>query len=52
MKRKSKERKKAETDLLFYLELYNELKGKEGAWQMRAWLEVEIDRIVEKLKIM
>ncbi len=52
MKKKTKERKKAENDLLFYLQLFNELKGREGAEKMRAWLEDEIEQIVEKLKMM
>ncbi len=52
MKKKTKERKKAEADLLFYLQLFNELKGREGADNMRAWLEEEIESIVEKLKMM
>ncbi len=52
MKKKTKERKKAENDLLFYLQLFNELKGREVAEKMRAWLEDEIEQIVEKLKMM
>ena len=52
MKSKSKERRKAESDLLYFLQLYNTLKGREGAVQTRAWLDDQIELLVEKLKRM
>lgn len=52
MKPKTKERKRLEKKLLFYLELFNELKGREGATSTLTYFEEEIDRLVELLKQM
>ena len=52
MKQKTKERKRCERELLFYLELYNELKGREGVEQTLVFLSIEIDKLVELLKQM
>lgn len=52
MRKKTKERKEIEKSLLYYLQLYNEIKGRNEAWQILSWLEDSIDELVEKLKIM
>lgn len=52
MKRKTKERIDAEKQLLFHLELYNELKGREGVQKTLQFLADEIDILVELLKEM
>ena len=52
MKPKTKERKRYEKELLFYLDLYNELKGREGAGKTLTYLNDEIDKLVELLKQM
>jgi len=52
VKPKTKERRKYEKELLFYLDLYNELKGREGALQTLSYFEEEIDKLVELLKQM
>lgn len=52
MKSKSKERRKAESDLLYFLQLYNTLKGRKDAVHTRAWLDDQIELLVEKLKLM
>jgi len=50
MRRKTRERKRCEKELLFYLDLYNELKGREGVVGTLAFLDDEIDKLVELLK--
>lgn len=50
MKPKTKERKRYEKELLFYLDLYNELKGREGAENTLIFISDEIDKLVELLK--
>ncbi|MDR1202730.1 MAG: hypothetical protein LBL58_14040 [Tannerellaceae bacterium] len=52
MKQKTKERRKYEKELLFHLELFNELKGREGALKTLEFLSNEIDKLVELLKQM
>ncbi|MDL2221367.1 hypothetical protein LJC35_02290 [Parabacteroides sp. OttesenSCG-928-N08] len=52
MKAKTKERKRYEKELLFYLDLFNELKGREGARKTLEFLNDEIDKLVELLKLM
>jgi len=52
MKPRTKERKRYEKELLFYLELYNELKGREGVIETLVYLNDEIDKLVELLKQM
>ncbi len=50
MKKPSKEQKEFEADLIYYLRLFNELKGREGARQILNSIEKEINRLVETLK--
>jgi hypothetical protein len=52
VKRKSAERQRFEKELLFALELYNELKGREGVAETLYFLDLEIDKLVEQLKQM
>ncbi|MDH6356871.1 hypothetical protein [Parabacteroides sp. PF5-9] len=52
MKQKTKERRKYEKELLFYLALFNELKGREGAQKTLSFLNDEIDKLIEILKQM
>jgi len=52
VKPNTKERKRAEKELLFYLDLFNELRGREGVEQTLVFLDFEIDRLVELLKQM
>lgn len=42
MKRKTKERRDAEKELLYYLEIYTELRGREGVGQVLAFYDVLI----------
>lgn len=50
MKKPSKEQKELEEELIYYLRLFNELKGREGAAKVLASIEEEINRLVEILK--
>ena len=50
MKLKTKERRRYEKELLFYLDLYNELKGREGVKRTISYLHDEIAKLVEILK--
>nr|DAZ08324.1 MAG TPA: hypothetical protein [Caudoviricetes sp.] len=52
MKPKTKERREYEKRLLFYLELYNELKDRDRVEQTLLFFEEEIDKLVELLKRM
>lgn len=52
MKPKSKKRRETEKELLFYLELFSELKGREGAYDTLSFIETQIDKLVELLKQM
>ncbi len=52
MKRKTTKRKEYEKELLYFLELFNELRGREGAKTTLVFIEYEIDRLVELLKQM
>ena len=52
MKPKTKERKKIEHRLLFYLQLYNELKDRDGVLQTILYIDEEIAKLVELLKMM
>ena len=52
MKPKTKERKKLEKELLYYLELYNEIRWRENVDQVLDWIEESIGSLVEKLKRM
>lgn len=50
MKRKTKERIKLEKELLFYLELYGEIRGRNETQKFLAELDFKIDELVEVLK--
>lgn len=50
MKRKTKERIKLEEELLFYLELYGEIRGRNETQKLLAELDYKIDELVEELK--
>lgn len=50
MKKPSKEQKEFEAELIYYLRLYSELKGREGAAKVLASIEEEINKLVEILK--
>ncbi len=50
MKKPSKEQKEFEAELIYYLRLFNELKGREGARQILNSIEKEINRLVETIK--
>lgn len=50
MKKPSREQKEFEAELIYYLRLYNELKGREGAAKILASIEEEINKLVETLK--
>lgn len=52
MKPKTSARKKFEKELLYYLDLYNELYGREGVGKVLAALDEEINKLVELLKQM
>lgn len=52
MKRKTKERRDVEKELLYYLQMYSELNGRNEVERVLGWLEDEIDRLVENLKFM
>lgn len=50
MKRPSRKQKQFEAELIYYLRLYNELKGREGVTKILASIEEEINKLVEILK--
>lgn len=50
MKKPSKAQKEFEEELIYYLRLFNELKGREGAAKILSSIEEEIDKLVEILK--
>ena len=50
MKKPSKEQKECEAELICYLRLYSELKGREGSATILASIDEEINRLVEILK--
>ena len=50
MKRKTRARIKLEQELLFYLQLYGELRGRNETWKMLKVIEERIDELVEILK--
>lgn len=52
MKRKTKEWRKKEKELSYYLQLYNEIQTRDNVSQILACLDVEIDELVETLKRM
>ena len=50
MKKPSKDQKEFEAELIYYLRLYNELRGREGAAKVLSSIEEEINKLVEILK--
>ena len=50
MKRKSRERRTAEKELLYYLEIYSELKGREGVQKVLEYYDMLIREMVELIK--
>lgn len=52
VKRKTKERRDAEKELLYYLEIYTELRGREGVVQVLAFYDELINEALEKIKMM
>lgn len=52
MKRKTKERRDVEKELLYYLEIYTELRGREGVGQVLAFYDELINEALEKIKMM
>jgi hypothetical protein len=52
VKPKTQERKRLERKLIYTLDLYSELKWREGVEQTLVFLGYEIDRTVEELKEM
>lgn len=52
MRRKSKERREAEKELLYYMEIYTELRGREGVKVVLEFYSDLIDEAVEKIKQM
>lgn len=49
-KAKGHEEKEFEAEIIYYLRLYNELKGREGAAKVLTSIEEEINNLVEILK--
>ncbi len=52
MRRKTKERRDAEKELLYYLEIYTELRGREGVGQVLEFYDELIREVLEKIKLM
>ena len=52
MKKPSKEIRKLETELIYYIRLYRELRGREFVENLLMSLDLEISLLVEKLKRM
>ena len=50
MKKKTKERRLAEKELLYYLEIYSELKGREGVKEVLEYYDLLIQDMVELIK--
>lgn len=48
----SKEQKELEKELVYYLRLYNELKGRNGVDNIIRFIEEKIDELVERIKMM
>ncbi len=48
----SKEQKELEKELIYYLRLFNELKGRNGADNIIPFIETKIDELVESIKMM
>lgn len=52
MKKPSKEIRKLESELIYYIRLYRELRGREFVENLRMSLDLEISILVERLKRM
>lgn len=52
MRKDSKERKEMKKNLLYFLDLYNEIQFRDNVKQTLQYLEEQIDLLVEKLKRM
>lgn len=50
MRKKTKERREAEKELLYYLEIYSELRGREGVKEVLAYYDMLIQDMVERIK--
>ena len=50
MRKKTKERREAEKELLYYLEIYSELRGREGVKEVLAYYDMLIQEMVERIK--
>ena len=50
MRKKTKERREAEKEMLYYLEIYSELKGREGVKEVLAYYDLLIQEMVERIK--
>lgn len=48
----SKEQKELEKELVYFLRLFNELKGRNGASNLIPFIEEKIDELVELIKMM
>lgn len=48
----SKEQKELEKELVYYLRLFNELKGRNGVTEIVRFIEEKIDELVELIKMM
>nr|DAT02101.1 MAG TPA: hypothetical protein [Caudoviricetes sp.] len=48
----SKEQKELEKELIYYLRLFNELKGRNGASNILPFIEEKIGELVELIKTM
>lgn len=52
MRKKTKERRDAEKELLYYLEIYTELRGREGVGEVLVFYDELIQEALEKIKMM
>ena len=52
MRRKTRERRDAEKELLYYLEIYTELRGCEGVGEVLDFYDELIQEALEKIKMM
>lgn len=50
MRTKSRERRTAEKELLYYLEIFSELKGREGVQEVLEYYDMLIREMVELIK--
>lgn len=50
MRKKTRERREAEKELLYYLEIFTELRGREGVREVLEYYNALIYEAVEKIK--